>query len=699
MLALLHQRRREQDPVRQAALEELSRLPPAVWQPEHLEPLGQVLRDALDAADLSPASARHLEALIVLALPHHPQWAARWLATVVQERGRVSFRDLEHRLSDADVRRIAPALLPVLRGWLARERDAALLGAARSLGRRVRLLPELLDLLEQTLRESRTAGLPERALDLLKEQAPRRLATLIPSLIAADRSWGARPPVYLYLHRRRQDLLGPFLGREIVTGRFSTGRTRFLLPLRGGFFRWTPTQQRRFGDTLREVIEDTQRDSPAVFAAVDALAALPAVPPTTLEALAGPRSRHPAARDTALRALARRETGDGLPALLDAVRPAPPPGAPPDAAEAQAIADRAKVATYALRRSLLQMPPAPALAIVREIDTSHLTVAKEVARLLGDLRSEEAFHELLDWERRDDLHRDVRVAVVHAFWGHPDREETWAALQRAAASPEPAVASAAARMPADRLPPPARRRLLDLLATLLRHPHPAVRLQVLQRCATLPVRDDARVLLPPLQAVLRSAQPDLTAAAASAIFGTYAVSEPALAGEAIAGLRADRRAQRQALEALLHDVQRSPRRLRPAARAALDALAGDPLSGTHQARLAVSAFRGEDLAATLSTLAAREALFADALVTAGSAIERGDAGQEETTLVALERALAGSADAGLRRLALSALIAQSRPPLGWDEARLSRLREYRADPAPLVAGAATLTLPETELEP
>ena len=639
----------------------------------------------------------------MLALPHHPEWAARWLATVVQERGRVSFRDLEDRLSDADVRRIAPALLPVLRGWLARERDVALLGAARSLGRRVRLLPELLDLLEQTVRESRTAGLPEQALALLKEQAPRRLATLIPSLIARGPLLGRPAPRLPLPPPQAPGPAGPFLGREIVTGRFSTGRTRFVLPFREGFFRWTPTQQRRFGDTLREVIEDTQRDSPAVFSAVDALAALPAVPPTTLETIAGPRSRHPAARDTALRALARRETGDGIPALLDAVRPAPagasPPVAPPDAAEAQAIADRAKVATYALRRSLLQMPPAPALAIVREIDTSHLTVAKEVARLLGDLRSEEAFHELLEWERRDDLHRDVRVAVVHAFWGHPDREETWAALQRAAASPEPAVASAAARMPADRLPPPARRRLLDLLAALLLHPHPAVRLLVLQRCATLPVRDDARVLLPPLQAVLRSAQPDLTGAAASAIFGTYAVSEPALAGEAIAGLRADRRAQRQALEALLHDVQRSPRRLRPAARAALDALAGDPLSGTHQARLAVSAFRGEDLAATLSTLAAREALFADALVTAGSAIERGDAGQEETTLLALETSLAGSADAGLRRLALSALIAQSRPPLGWDEARLSRLREYRADPAPLVAGAATFTLPEAELEP
>ena len=58
----------------------------------------------------------------------------------------------------------------------------------------------------------------------------------------------------------------------------------------------------------------------------------------------------------------------------------------------------------------------------------------------------------------------------------------------------------------------------------------------------------------------------------------------------------------------------APPRLRPAA-SSLDALAGDPLSGTHQARLAVSAFRGEDLAAILSTLAAREALFADALVT------------------------------------------------------------------------------------
>ena len=233
------------------------------------------------------------------------------------------------------MRRIAPALLPVLRGWLARERDAALLGAARSLGRRVRLLPELLDLLEQTVRESRTAGLPERALALLKEQAPRRLATLIPSLIAAPTAPGAPgpPSTSTSTAGARTCWARSWAGRS-SRGASAAAPRASCCPSAGASSAGRQPSSGDFGDTLREVIEDAQRDSPAVFAAVDALAALPAVPPTTLETLAGPRSRHPAARDTALRALGRRETGDGLPALLDAVRPAPagrPPVAPPDA--------------------------------------------------------------------------------------------------------------------------------------------------------------------------------------------------------------------------------------------------------------------------------------------------------------------------------------------------------------------------------
>ena len=89
-------------------------------------------------------------------------------------------------------------------------------------------------------------------------------------------SWITQPIVYTYLHRWRQDLLTPFLGQTAYSGRFSTGKTRFVLPLCNGFYRWTPEQQTIFAAVLEEVIRDEQRDSPAVFMAINQLAALPA---------------------------------------------------------------------------------------------------------------------------------------------------------------------------------------------------------------------------------------------------------------------------------------------------------------------------------------------------------------------------------------------------------------------------------------
>ena len=59
-LALLTARRYEQDPVRQGFLDALSTLPPGRWQAEHLPGLTQIIRDALDAGDLSMGSVAAL---------------------------------------------------------------------------------------------------------------------------------------------------------------------------------------------------------------------------------------------------------------------------------------------------------------------------------------------------------------------------------------------------------------------------------------------------------------------------------------------------------------------------------------------------------------------------------------------------------------------------------------------------------------
>ena len=115
LLALVRARRNEQDPVRGAMLRGLADLPPGVWRAEHLDDLGGVIGEALAAADLSVATASAAERLVVALLPFHPAWAASWLATLTREGGRVTFHALGDRLSDADVRRIAPDLLPVFR--------------------------------------------------------------------------------------------------------------------------------------------------------------------------------------------------------------------------------------------------------------------------------------------------------------------------------------------------------------------------------------------------------------------------------------------------------------------------------------------------------------------------------------------------------------------------------------------------------
>ena len=123
--------------------------------------------------------------------------------------------------------------------------------------------------------------------------------------------------MYEHLHRTRQDLLTPFLGRRAFSGRFSTGQTRFVLPFTAGFTRWTLRQQQVFAATLIELSRDDQRDTLGVWTAMSQLAALPSPvarmsrPPLPLARLSGQNVEdRPLAR---LRALAGLQSHPGSP--------------------------------------------------------------------------------------------------------------------------------------------------------------------------------------------------------------------------------------------------------------------------------------------------------------------------------------------------------------------------------------------------
>jgi len=685
LLSLIRSRLNEQDPIRGAILRGIADLPPVVWgrgtgeQAGQLSALAEIIRGALNAADLSESTAIAAEGILWRLLPVYPDWAVDQLRVVVEERGRLQIQCWPARPAERDTLRLAQSLMPVLASWQTKEREGALLQAAEHLGHWLDRLDGLADILASLAHSSANAYYGEHALKILARHRRERLADLVPALLREDPSWITRPVVYQYLSDRRQDLLTPFLGQKPVRGRFATGRTRFALPVNRGLFRWTPAQQEVFAATLAGLIAEPNRDTPAVLRAIGQLAAMPAISPDRLVRETRTSHPRPAVRDAALRQMGRLDAGQGVPALLDAMRD-----------------ERARIAIYALRRALTEMPSSRAVGVLRQVSLEKVTVAKEVLRLLGDLRCEEAFAALLA-QSAADLHRDVRVALLRALWGYLDHEESWGLLEEAAASPDPAIAASVARVPADRLSLDGQRRLADLLTKLVDHPESRVRLDALRRCQDLPVSDPGRRLLPSVLQRLGSPLPDeVTAAANAAFFGLSAPEDAVMVAAAMESVAAERRAFAAAMRSLETALRGSRRALVPVARRVCARLAGDPLLAQPVLALAVQAIPWNELPAFLERLRAAGGLHADTLSAAitalpGAAADRPDA----EGLESLERVLAASEEDRLRRLALAALVARAQSG-GWTPERRERLEVYRSDPSPLVAGAAQFTFPPAE---
>lgn len=672
-LALVEARANEQDPVRHAMLDALSSLPPGRWRVEHLDSLSRILRAALSAADLSYSTAAFAEKLVTVLVPFHPEWAAGWLGTLAQERGQVHLPNLADRLSDRDVERVAPALTPVLAAWETRESEHLLVNTARSFGRRLRVFPALAQMLERTIALTPNSSMASQMLSVLAQFCPERLAALVPVLVEKDPSSMTLPAVYSFVHRHRQDLLTPFLGQTAHSGRFSMGLTYFVLPVTNGFGRWTPSQQALFAQTLDGAAEDTFRGTPSLLQIITQLAALPAIIPTRLIQMARDAQK-PATRDAALKALARLDGGQGVPELVDALGDA-----------------RARIAIYALRTILLEMPPPAALTLLQAVPMGKVTVAKEVVRLLGEIKSPEAYPALLEIGAGP-LHRDIRIALLRALWDHLEEDRTWPLLKQAARDPDAAVAGGVVRIPTDRLSPAVQSRLLSLIVTLLGHPDPKVRVDVLLRCQELPLPDPSLTLLPPLLSALGSRLPDEMNTAARAVFATYSGPQATALAGALTGLGQNRRALQTAVSALLGAVFQQSGRQQPTVRAVIAALAGDPVAAALRVELAVAGLLWRETASVLTQIAAAGDLHADALA----------AGLRQVPVLrsrvaadwdSFEATLAASADAHLRRLAVAALLAGAATNEGWTQARRDRLGVYCQDSSPLVAAAALFTFP------
>ncbi|NMO15947.1 hypothetical protein HPC49_27590 [Pyxidicoccus fallax] len=737
-LPLVLARKNEQDPVRGAMLGALVKWPRRVWRREHTEAVGRMVRDALDAADLSHGTAQLAETLVLRTFAREPAWGASWLATLLKERGRLYSCRLGEYLTDDEVRAAAPQLLAIAKGWAERERGGPLLELVRSLGERANLVPglpevivslrdatpwsglslglslwlsehgrerfeatlgatvrrwldtgwyaELIALADaqeegEALHVELVSGLERLALRMDKHTPPalgvlRKKAwtafdRLLPALLKADASvivW-----VHDYLHRRRQDLLTPYLGAPVIQGRFATGKTGWLLSFEGGFFRWTSEQCALYSGAVGRMFEDPERDTPTLLWATTLLAAIDWAPMDRLCALAD--DSRPAVQERAIRVLARCDQGQGVPTLLRCLEDV-----------------RGRIAIYGLRRAFNGMPPARVVSLLSEVPLTKVTIAKEVVRLLGELRSDAAYARLLELDGMA-LHRDVRIAMLRALWDHLDREPTWAVLDRAVDGADWVMASRLGDIPADRLTEASDRKLSALLGRVLARPEPEARIDLLQRAAFLSVRDTERTFLSACGARLASPYDDEVAAAMRAVLHRSNEQDLERLEGMLDSVAVDRRALSVALGQLLSLRVKSRASYMLAAAAAERVLAKDVRLAPLRVRCAAAALEPVELAERLAHMGESGHLLPDALEACREVVDAIPAAMLE----AVEARLTASPSAEARRVAVWCLIRDAAPGRGWTPERLARLEKLQADPSPLVSGAAQVVFPPREM--
>jgi hypothetical protein len=700
VLERLLQRRTEHDGVRKGILFALVGVPPVFWQKEHLAYLEEIIRHGLNDVGLSQETLRAIIKLLLRLLPYHFAWCEQQLQVVLRERGFVEppprsennfgLRQIPQLHIEPALRKeLLSLLLPILQAWAQQEKEAELLAMVEYLAPRGPLPEGVADLLSALLQQTQIAAIAERALRLLSRHQPRLFATTLLALLRNDASWITRPVVSAYLLRSRQDLLTPFLSNQTYSGRFSTGRKRFLPPLTHNATCLTASQQTSFASALLEQIYDPGQDSRTAAQIIKNLAFLPAIPATDLIQLA--RHQNSLLRTTALFTLGRLDGGDVVPELIAALQDS-----------------RARIAIVALRPLLLRMPPAQALAHLRAVPQTRVTVFKEKVRLMSDLVSEEAYRELLALEQQE-LHHDVRIALLETLWKHTQYAETWSIMERAIQDQDAEIAQAVVhalrfitnahlnqRIEATGLT--FHQHFLRLAALLLRHPSKDIHFDILWRYTRiysqpLEEADSDHIVIPLLAQMVETAEKDEAEKAARQLFEFCSPQDSDLICQ-LFRLKLNKLSLLKEMVGSLNAL--SEEHFLPIIRAVLDVLATAPFTTLLRMQLAASHLPAEELYPFFADLAAKNELHAETLPEACKYIDRGLNHFDLPTLENTEKLFAVSEDECLRRLGLALLLEQVQRAKSWNADYRNRLHQYRVDRSPMVAIVAQFTFPEEE---
>ncbi len=676
--------RNDQDPVRLAVLLALAEVPGQRFDdPARLDAVIAPIFDARDTSYATRNAAAKIAHRLMLGWATQPRSPMFGLGIGILERlagqaGSIAFPSLERNLPKGAERAIVDALLAWVEAACQRQEGGHLLRLWAALGKRAWKVDALGKLVASMIWQAKKSDATYFAQLWLEDPKTRDARVL--ELVKRDRSALYLTKVFEHCHHRRQTLLVERLTSTAPRGRFHDGKVVWIPTVEGGFHRWPRALQAQYLELIQLAEIDPKHFSQTRARLISMRAR---VPITRVEDFADAlASSEVSVQEAALAALVW--TDDPSPALailLDNLE-----------------GDRARVAMYALprlARLLARDRFVDALAQLLARPKLKVTVHKEALRLLGQLATPRAI-DLLRTTWAQPLHRDVRIATLHAARAILSQPEAWTILADAGKDESEDIARALVEVPLVTIAAPHRARYLATMSLVADHPSAVARAALFGALASgwtlaaplaaleLAARVIARMdLLDPwrlatrvLAEGTRSSEAHDRIARLVAELTTHADREVAPAGER------DRLAHQRlvgVLDALANDRH-------PVSAALLERIAstqlGDPTWWSAGAKLRVAAASNDQVARVCIELLASAPT---------PAMQRGveDAARSAAQLPARDWSasqasealaeLSASNEAGARVVAL-ALLGVFGPRWGWTLDWVSALGQLREDP-------------------
>lgn len=419
-LSYLCRIKNDQDPVRREVLEELSKYNPLLFHDEDVLSLDIISKSVIEARDTSYGTLEYLGKLAfnILSCTIDKEdselfkFSQGVLLCISKRRGSLAL----YRLNNIKKKcryKIFDVFYEFLKDCNNRENYSCTIKMADLLAEDGYKIINLQELLKEAVM-SKDANYSRQATKYYLAD-PKERDNRVEMLLNADNSFISVNEVFNHIHTKRQELLDPYIKGNVIKGKFLTGKTIYLVPATEEFYKYLPYQQRIFKDLLKRVVSEKTYSYYERTKALHAVANMPDIDPYYLVKLT--KGNEVPIIESALHAIsAIDEPKKAIETLLDNLD-----------------GDKARVSMYSLSKCIKRVEPKSVDKAIYDIlkkDKLKITVKKEAIRLLGEYKSDDNMKLLLAQSQKENINKDVQIAIGAATLKYLDYEFAWTSLEK-----------------------------------------------------------------------------------------------------------------------------------------------------------------------------------------------------------------------------------------------------------------------------